>query len=171
MGGHLSVLYALQYPAQIQSMGLFDNSGVISPNASDLDLALEEGGNPLVADSVEQFGDLIEFATFKKPFIPWPLEGVLARRAVQNAAFNRVIFKSLSGEHFVDLEPLLAEIKVPVLILWGENDRVLDVSSIEVMQPLLPNAEVVIMKETGHLPMIERPAETAEHYLEFLGNL
>jgi len=27
---------------------------------------------------------------------------------------------------------------------------------------------VVIMKETGHLPMLERPAETATHYLEFL---
>jgi pimeloyl-ACP methyl ester carboxylesterase len=36
------------------------------------------------------------------------------------------------------------------------------------MRPLLPQAEVVIMKETGHVPMIERPAETAAHYLEFV---
>ena len=171
MGGHLSVLYALQYPAQIKSLGLFDNGGVIPPNPSDLQIALEEGRNPLVADSVEQFGDLIDFVTYKRPFIPWPLEGVFAQKAVQNADFNRFIFKSLSGENFIDLEPLLADIEVPVLILWGEHDRVLDVSSIEVMRPLLPDAEVVIMKETGHLPMIERPAETAEHYLGFLEKL
>lgn len=168
MGGHLSVLYALQYPAQIKSLGLFDNGGVIPSNPSDLQLALEEGRNPLVADSVEQFGDLIDFVTYKRPFIPWPLEGVFAQRAVDNADFNRFIFASLSGENFIDLEPLLADVEIPVLILWGENDRVLDVSSIDVMRPLLRNVEVVIMKETGHLPMIERPAETAAHYREFL---
>jgi len=168
MGGHLSVLYAHQYPARVKSMGLFDNGGVIPPNASDLQLALEEGRNPLVADSVKQFGELIDFVTYKRPFIPWPLEGVFAQRAVDNADFNRFIFASLSGENFIDLEPLLTDIEMPVLILWGENDRVLDVSSIDVMRPLLQNVEVVIMKETGHLPMIERPAETATHYRDFL---
>ncbi len=171
MGGHLAALYTLQYPSKVSSMGLFDNSGVIPPNASDLQIALEEGRNPLVADSVEEFGDLITFVTYEKPFIPWPLEGVLARRAMNNAEFNRSIFKSLGGENFVNLDPILEDIESPVLILWGEHDRVLDVSSIEVMRPLLPDAEVVIMHETGHLPMIERPAETAEHYLEFLGKL
>jgi pimeloyl-ACP methyl ester carboxylesterase len=57
-----------------------------------------------------------------------------------------------------------------VLILWGEYDRVLDVSSVDVMRPLLPQAKVVVMKDTGHLPMIERPAETAAHYLGFLNS-
>jgi pimeloyl-ACP methyl ester carboxylesterase len=60
------------------------------------------------------------------------------------------------------------DIESPVLILWGEYDRVLDVSSVEVMRPLVPQAEVVIMKDTGHVPMIERPAETAAHYLRFV---
>ncbi len=49
-----------------------------------------------------------------------------------------------------------------------EFDRVLDVSSVDVMRPLLPHAKVVIMKETGHLPMLERPTETAAHYRTFL---
>jgi len=57
-----------------------------------------------------------------------------------------------------------------VLILWGEYDRILDVSSVNVMRTLLPRAEVVIMKDTGHLPMLERPAETATHYLGFVEN-
>jgi len=55
-----------------------------------------------------------------------------------------------------------------VQIIWGEFDRILDVSSIDVMRPLLPQAEVTIMKDTGHIPMLERPAETAAHYLRFL---
>ena len=55
-----------------------------------------------------------------------------------------------------------------MLILWGDYDRITDVSSVDVMRPLLPMAEVVIMKDTGHLPMLEYPAETATHYLGFV---
>ncbi len=32
----------------------------------------------------------------------------------------------------------------------------------------LPNATTVIMKDCGHLPMVERPEETARHYTQFL---
>lgn len=44
----------------------------------------------------------------------------------------------------------------------------LDVSSIEVMKPLLKKPSVVIMQDCGHAPMIERPEETARHYQAFL---
>jgi pimeloyl-ACP methyl ester carboxylesterase len=32
----------------------------------------------------------------------------------------------------------------------------------------MPKAQVAIMKGVGHLPMIEKPAETAEIYIRFL---
>ncbi len=44
----------------------------------------------------------------------------------------------------------------------------LDVSSIEVMRPLLKRPSVVIMENCGHVPMVERPEETAQHYQAFL---
>jgi pimeloyl-ACP methyl ester carboxylesterase len=89
----------------------------------------------------------------------------------ENAAFNSYIFDALKDERYVPLEPLLGDIRQPVLIIWGEFDRVLDVSSIEVMKPLLPQAQVIVMPDTGHLPMLERPAATAAHYLKFLAAL
>jgi abhydrolase domain-containing protein 6 len=51
------------------------------------------------------------------------------------------------------------------------GEHLLLLSSVNVMRPLLPQAKVVIMQETGHIPMLERPQETAAHYLEFLGSL
>ena len=54
--------------------------------------------------------------------------------------------------------------------MLSAEDRVLDVSSIEVMRPLLPQAKIMIMEDTGHVPMLERPQETAAIYLEFLEN-
>jgi pimeloyl-ACP methyl ester carboxylesterase len=68
----------------------------------------------------------------------------------------------------VKMEPLLKDIRVPTLVLWGDTDRVLDVSAADVYARGLPDATLVVMKKCGHVPMLERPAETAEHYRAFL---
>jgi len=39
------------------------------------------------------------------------------------------------------------------------------------MKSLLPQAKVIVMTDTGHLPMLERPTETASNYREFLAEL
>jgi pimeloyl-ACP methyl ester carboxylesterase len=44
----------------------------------------------------------------------------------------------------------------------------LHVSGAKVLESVMPKAQVAIMKGVGHLPMIEKPAETAEIYIRFL---
>lgn len=168
MGGHLAALYTHAYAEQVLSMALFDNAGITAPNESDFQRAVAQGENPLVVDSVEDFDRLLAFVSYKEPFLPWPVRGVFAKRALEHAEFNKRIFAALMGDKASNLEPILADIEVPVLILWGENDRVLDVSIINVMQPLMPQAEVIVMQNTGHVPMLERPKETATRYLGFI---
>lgn len=169
MGGHLAALFTHEYPENVSSLALFNNAGVDAPNESDMLRALVNGDNPLILASLEDFDKLLEFASYKKPFIPWPVKGVLAKQTLSNAEFNQSIFDALVRDRSSNLEPVLADIRAPVLILWGEYDRITDVSSVDVMRPLMPMAEVIIMKNTGHLPMLEHPAETATHYLGFLG--
>ena len=171
MGGHLAALYAHEYPDNVISLALVANAGVAAPVESDLERALAREVNPLVPRSLEGFDRLLGYAAHKEPFIPWPVKGVLARRALERAEENQSIFAAIIDDATSDLEPLLPDIETPVLIVWGEYDRILDVSSVETMRPLLPQAKVVIMEDTGHLPMLERPSETAAHYLEFLENI
>ena len=149
-------------------MALFNNAGIVAPNESDMLRAVNKGENPLVIDSVEDFDRLIAFVAHKEPFVPWPVKGVLAQMALDHAEFNQYIFDFIKSDQTSDLEPILAAIDNPVLVLWGEYDRVLDVSSVDVMRPLVPHAEIVVMKDTGHVPMLERPAQTAAHYLRFV---
>jgi len=87
---------------------------------------------------------------------------------MDHAESNRAIFETCKGDRTSALEPILEDIKQPVLIVWGDSDRILHISSIDVMRPLLPQAKVIIMDDTGHIPMIERPSETAEHFLSFI---
>ena len=171
MGGHLAALYTHANPEHVLSLALLNNAGIDSPRPSEMFLAVGKGENPLLLSSADDFDRLLSFATHKTPFIPWPAKGVVAQKTFEYAAFNRYVFEALKDERYVPLEPLLGDIEQPVLIIWGEFDRVLDVSSIDVMEPLLPQSRVIVMPDTGHLPMIERPAATAAHYLEFLAGL
>jgi pimeloyl-ACP methyl ester carboxylesterase len=171
MGGHIAALYAARHPEQVQSLALFDNAGVTSPKKSELYEMLERGDpNPLVARDAESFAKLVSFVFVQPPSVPANVRRYMAEQASARSAQNDKVFSHLR-ERYIPLEPELPKIQAATLLLWGDEDRVLDVSSIEVMKPLLKKPTVVIMKDCGHVPMIERPEETAEHYQAFLDSV
>lgn len=168
MGGHISALYAARYSDKVLSLALLANAGITSPQPSELMQLLERGAaNPLVVKQPEDFQRLLEFVFVQPPYLPESLKGYFAEQAINNSAHYDQVFAHLI-ERYIPLEPELAKIQAPTLIIWGAEDRALHVSSIEVMQPLLRKPSVVIMPKTGHAPMIERPQQTAEHYRAFL---
>lgn len=171
MGGHIAALYAARYPEQVLSAALLDNAGVTAPIKSELFERLERGEpNPLVVKTQEDFPRLMSFVFVEQPPLPDALERHFADQAIANSAHYEKIFAQLR-ERYIPLEPELPKIQAPTLLLWGEQDRALHVSSIEVMKPLLKQPSVVIMKNCGHVPMIERPEETAQHYQAFLDGI
>lgn len=171
MGGHIAALYAARHPEQVLSVALLDNAGVTSPRKSEMFTMIERGEpNPLVVRRAEDFDALMRFVFVNPPPLPESLKRHFAEQSMANQAIYDKIFRQLR-ERYVPLEPELPKIQVPTLLLWGEQDRVLDVYSIEVMKPLLKQPSVVIMPDCGHAPMIERPEETARHYQAFLDSL
>ena len=171
MGGHIAALYAARHPEEVLSVALLNNAGINAPQASELFKRLDRGdANPLLVRNADDFNNMLDFLFVEKPPLPESLKQYLAERAMASHDFNQKIFSQLR-ERYIPLEPELAKIQVPTLLLWGDQDQILDVSSIKVMQPLLKQPSVVIMQACGHLPMIERPEETAEHYQAFLDSV
>lgn len=171
MGGHIAALFAARYPSRVRSLALFANAGIDSPNKSELYRLLQSGGaNPLVVRQPEDFQKLLQFVFFEPPYLPESLKRYLGERAMANAAHHDQVFQQLV-ERYIPLEPELPRIQAPTLVLWGRQDRVLDVSSIDVMQPLLQKPSVMIMDSVGHAPMLERPLESALLYRHFLQGL
>jgi len=96
----------------------------------------------------------------------------LAKDAIRNRPLNQNIFKQIHEiSNSTGLEGTLKGSLVPTLIVWGDNDRVLHVSGAKILESVMPKAQVAIMEGVGHLPMIEKPKETAEIYMSFLGKL
>ena len=67
-----------------------------------------------------------------------------------------------------DFRERLPEISCPTLIVWGENDSVLPVQDAHEFERLIPDSRKLVLKETGHVPQLERPDAFNETLLEFL---
>lgn len=160
MGGAISALYAATYPAQVESVVLFDPAGVYDFE-SELHTLIQQGKNPLIVETTDDFDRLMDFAMEKKPFIPWPITSVLAERAVKNKSINDKIFQDIRGEHNYIFKDELQKIKAPTLILWGDKDRIINVQNAEIFAHLIPDSRKIILEGIGHAPMIEVPEETA----------
>ncbi len=165
MGGHIAMTYADLFPTEVLSLWLLDTGGIWNAPQSELSKAIfETGENPLVAKNEKEFRRLYKFVMSDPPFVPGPLLDVLARNRQNNYALETEIFPQLTSS---SAENLATGLKMPTLIVWGEEDRAIHVGTAEVLHNLMPQSEVVIMKGVGHLPMLERPRQTAEDYLKF----
>ena len=166
MGGAIAGVYAARYPREVKSLWLLDPGWVTSAKRSELDERLARGDNPLLVNDADGFERLLDFVFVTRPPIPRPIERYLAERAVEFRSFNEKVGADLQAAPVV-LENELKGLPTPTLILWGDHDRLVDVSGADVLKSVMPNAEVVVMRDVGHIPMVERPEDSAHAFLRF----
>jgi len=169
MGGAIVALYASRHPGEVLSITLFDPAGIYDYE-SELFKQLKSGGkNLLIVENKEDFENLIDFAMEKKPFIPWPVKGIFAERAVANRPINEKIFADIrKKETNYDFKAAIARITAPALILWGDHDRIVHVDNAAVFEQLIPGSRKHIFEGVGHAPMLEIPGESAEIVESFI---
>ena len=68
-----------------------------------------------------------------------------------------------------DLTGALPGISQPVLLLWGEDDKVSPPAVARYLQALLPDAELVLVPGAGHMLAEEAPDQVASAIADFLG--
>ena len=90
---------------------------------------------------------------------PWQGEGGQAAYLHKVAWFN--------DSDTREFEDRLGSIRVPVRIIWGEEDAWLDLSLAARIRELVPGAELTFIPNAGHLAMEDAPAEVAEALLDF----
>jgi pimeloyl-ACP methyl ester carboxylesterase len=54
------------------------------------------------------------------------------------------------------------------LVLWGENDEILDPKTAFMFQEVLKSCSLKLIENCGHVPHLEKPQETAEEILNFI---
>ena len=179
MGGAISAIYSLNYPNKVKSLTLIDAAGIDGDTPSEFYQALAKGSNPLIATDEESFEFRMDFTMSQPPTIPWPLRPALFRKTMARVDINKKVFsdmlatkKELSeGDFEESIQATIADNKLPTLIMWGKEDRVLDVSAAIAFKQLIPLATIHIFEDVGHLPMVEIPNESAKVYQDFLSTI
>ena len=68
----------------------------------------------------------------------------------------------------VDSTALLAEIDVPTLVIHGSDDQIVPPPEAKAMADAIPEAELLLVEDAGHLPNIEQPDIVNEALFDFI---
>jgi pimeloyl-ACP methyl ester carboxylesterase len=63
---------------------------------------------------------------------------------------------------------LLSAIMAPTLVLWGENDLLIESAAARKFAAAIPGAKLITYAKVGHLPQIEIPQRSAADVAAFL---
>jgi pimeloyl-ACP methyl ester carboxylesterase len=169
MGGHIALTYAALYPAEVKSLWLLAPGGVWSAPPSEMRKRIASSPhNPMIVRNEEEFAQLVAGVTAVPLPVPRRFLDVVAQERIRNHDLEERIFKQLAED---SVEQRVRGLAVPALIVWGAQDRVLHPGSAGILNMLLTRSKVVLMREVGHLPMIEQPEKCALDYLAFRARL
>jgi abhydrolase domain-containing protein 6 len=166
MGGFIAAQLALHNPDRVQSAVLIDAAGVVAPQESDMAKMLASGRNPFEIRSREEFIEFYGMTMAQPPWLPRMILDYMADDYIVRRESLTRIFNDFHNTDFLDDH--LGKIHVPILVMWGERDRLLHISSAAVWQSGIQNAELITYPELGHMPMLEAPSKSADDVLAFL---
>lgn len=159
MGGAIAQHLAFDHPERVRRLMLFDSAGLyVLPG---WDTRLFTPATPVELDQLD---------ALLMPNPPqWP--GFLARdilRVSDHRAWiiHRALDAMLTGNDATD--HLLPQLKMPVLLVWGAEDKIIPLSQGEAMHRLAPQSELDVFAGCGHLAPGGCAAQIAPKVVEFL---
>ncbi|MBQ8203251.1 MAG: alpha/beta hydrolase [Clostridia bacterium] len=103
-------------------------------------------------------------AILTMPFLKNSCEGLLnkARAHYGSADYNAappVLRNTMVSLVNTDLRDIVGNISCPTLLIWGENDTATPLSDARLLEKLIPDAGLCVIKGTGHYSFCEKPYE------------
>jgi pyruvate dehydrogenase E2 component (dihydrolipoamide acetyltransferase) len=159
LGGAVALRIATEQPKLARGVVAIDSAGLGDEIGSELTDLMAGAAGPDTARGLLQLfyrdqklvneRGVAEMAYMQQADGAWT-----AQQAVATAAFA-------SGRQLeaVRLDP--ASVTVPVLLIWGEHDRVIPTQHAIDALAQFPDASLAIVPNVGHVPQVENPSRTA----------
>lgn len=161
MGGAIAASLAASRPGLVKALCLMNAAGAPATRVSMLEAGVLAGNNFLVANTPAEAHRVFKICFHSRKrmlgaVFAFLMGGEMAHRAIVNHAIFSDLVYSLGA-----VNAQLQDVVAPTFILWGDSDRVLDVSCVDAFLAAIDHAQAMVLPETGHLPMVERPGDTA----------
>ncbi len=165
MGGTVSLLVALQYPERVTQAAVIGSPIQGRSLAPMLKLA---GYRPIAFLVHNMMWGLKLGLRVSSPFITsdrrWPemVSRDLSRTSLES------FLNSIASLRRTDLSPLLDQIQVPVMGMYGSRDVIVHPEQWRPLQAGIPHARIELFQEAGHFPMLDQPDDFLTRLHEFL---
>jgi len=175
-GGTVSVLTALAYPDRVEALVLVD-AAIYSGGGSPawlrplLNTPQMRRLGPLFVRNIRRWG--IEFgeSAWHDPSRIPPEFWAGYTRPLQAENWDRALWELTRSGGGPNLAGRLDELGVPVLVITGDDDRIVPTEQSIRLAQELPNSELVVLEACGHTPQEECPGPWLEAVGVFLGRL
>jgi pimeloyl-ACP methyl ester carboxylesterase len=179
MGGLISAVFAITYPRRVERLVLVSAAGISTNGRRDVELiapalrALEPvltGCTGWVASRAHMVACRPGLRNATLGLVtrhPSRLDPALAVEQLRGSGKPGFVQALLSTNKY-PLREQLGKIACSTLIVWGEKDRTISVRDTERFVQRIPRVRKVIFEDTGHMAMLERPAQFNELLEEFL---
>jgi pimeloyl-ACP methyl ester carboxylesterase len=159
MGGGIVQHVAARHPERVRRLMLFDSVGIYEMPKWNVALF-----TPKTPAELDQLDALL---MPHPPTVPGFVARDIVRESEENAwVIHRAVSAMLTGQDATD--KLLPNFKMPVLIVWGAEDRIFPTSQAEKMHQLIPHSELMIVPGCGHLAPGQCTAQIGPKVVEFV---
>ncbi|MEM7130525.1 MAG: alpha/beta hydrolase [Chloroflexota bacterium] len=189
-GGGIALEMGLEYPDEVEGLILVDSEGI--PNSEEgYDVSTLTDEKPTTPDDprfatlswMEKLGSkfigpavvrsTLDSMIYNKDLITDEFVNYFGRIIRFDGNREAQILMFRQGLHQVsqngpqDLLPRLGELQMPTLVVHGKQDTLVPLRVSETFDANIANSELAIIDEAGHMPMIEKPEETAQAVVAF----
>jgi len=150
MGGYVALSFAELFPEQITGLGLITTR-------ANADSDEKRNSRYKVVEQVKMHGSSA-LAKSLAPRISNQDDSIQAAfDMIASTAPQGIIGATIGMAKRHDYWDLLPEIKVPALVVAGEDDQIINMADAKQMAEELPNGHFLSIPGAGHMPMVEKP--------------
>jgi pimeloyl-ACP methyl ester carboxylesterase len=143
-GGRVAIKLVAKYPILISKLILVDSAG----------FAMDANKK-----SAMNFAAKIARPFFKPKFMQGLRKKIYRQIGAEDYLATPELQKTFVNITSEDLTADMKNIKLPTLIIWGENDTETPLEFGKKMNTLIPNSKFVILKNVGHFSFLDKPEE------------
>ena len=165
MGGLIGMTMALRHPADVASLVLADTTACYGPERmrmwdDRIRVAEAQGLEPLLDPTMEIW--------FTAPFRAQRKDAVDGIRAMLRPTSVTGYVGAIRAIGYRDLRDDIRAIRVPALILVGDEDRGTDLSMARTMHERIAGSTLTVLPKAAHCSCVESPGAFNEAVLAFL---
>ncbi|PVY77341.1 pimeloyl-ACP methyl ester carboxylesterase [Tamilnaduibacter salinus] len=168
MGGGIATMMRGEAPDRVASLSVLNSAAIPAHADVDLNGTPDRDGSLMMPEDWQGVYRMFHGVGDGRPnAMSLAMMGALGTDLMRRSGQNRHVFSDLCDDPFAAVRVLDPDVS-PLLVMWGDRDRVTPPGCVDHFRHHTPQAEIHVFRGVGHLPMIERPRQSADVLIRFV---